>query len=370
MSAFEMIIPAVRGVQAGRDYYISAIPLRHIPQVFGSFGNDATTDPRARPAINKQRVRELVRYILENPAQYTLPPLIACVDGKIEFKCSSGKAGANIGLLRIPMDARLSVRDGQYWIAAAEAVLAANAKLANETVSVVLMRDAGLKRCRQLFADLARYSIRSSASLALLDDQRNEAAQLAKNVMYAVPFFAELTETEKSSISNRSTKLFTLSAIHGAVQTLLAGLELGSLDEKTRLAVEFWIEVGQRIPAWQSAKERTVATADLRREYIHAHALALAAIARAGNQLLTSFRRDWKAKLKKLSTLDWSRNNAAQWEGRAMNAGRLSKRNVNVTLTGNLVKQHLGLPLSPDEEELEREFQKTRKGVNAKGHRA
>ena len=42
-----------------------------------------------------------------------------------------------------------------------------------------------------------------------------------------------------------------------------------------------------------------------------------------------------------------------------MNAGRLSKRNVNVTLTGNLVKQHLGLPLSRDEEELEREFRKT-----------
>jgi DNA sulfur modification protein DndB len=131
------------------------------------------------------------------------------------------------------------------------------------------------------------------------------------------------------------------------------------------MATEFWIEVAQHIPAWQLAKEHKVATADLRRDYIHAHALALAAIARAGNQLLTSFRRNWKSKLKKLSTLDWSRSNAAQWEGRAMNAGRLSKRNVNVTLTSNLVKQHLGLPLSRDEEELEREFQRTRKGRNA-----
>jgi DNA sulfur modification protein DndB len=232
----------------------------------------------------------------------------------------------------------------------------------------LFISDVGLKSCRQIFADLTRYSIRTSASLALLDDQRDEAAQLAKSVMAAVPFFAELTETEKSSISNRSTKLFTLSAIHGAVRTLLAGLEIESLEEKTKAAAEFWIEVGHQIPAWQLAKERKVVTADLRREYIHAHALALAAIARAGNQLLASSRRNWKARLKKLSTFDWSRNNAAQWEGRAMNAGRLSKRNVNVTLTGNLVKQHLGLPLSPDEEELEREFQKTRKRGNAKRH--
>ncbi len=367
MSEFEMILPAVTGIQAGREYYASAISLRHILQVFGASGHDSATEPRARPAVNKQRVRELVRYILENPAQFTLPPLIVCVGDRVQFERSTHDVGVNIGYLRIPMDARFSVKDGQHWIAAIKAVLAANPQLGKETVCVLLVPDVGLNRCRQMFADLTRHSIRTSASRALLDDQRDEAAQLATSVMRAVPFFAELTETEKSSISNRSTKLFTLSAIHGAVQSLLAGLELGAVEERTKLAADFWIEVGQQIPAWQRAKEHKVATADLRREYIHSHALALAAIARAGNQLLTSFRRSWKAKLKKLSTLDWSRNNAAQWEGRAMNAGRLSKRNVNVTLSGNLVKQHLGLPLSPDEEELEREFRKTRKGRNARG---
>lgn len=108
------------------------------------------------------------------------------------------------------MDATFSVRDGQHWIAAIEAILAANAKLGSETISVMLIADVGLKHCRQVFADLARYSVRTSASLVLLDNQRDEAAQLAKSVMSAVPLFAELTETEKSSISNRSTKLFTL----------------------------------------------------------------------------------------------------------------------------------------------------------------
>ena len=34
-------------------------------------------------------------------------------------------------------------------------------------------------------------------------------------------------------------------------------------------------------------------------------------------------RNDWKERLKKLETLDWSRANAGLWEGRAMNAGRL-----------------------------------------------
>jgi DNA sulfur modification protein DndB len=62
----------------------------------------------------------------------------------------------------------------------------------------------------------------------------------------------------------------------------------------------------------------------------------------------------------KLATLDWSRNNVGHWEGRAMNAGRLSKRNVNVVLTANLIKMHLGLKLSADEQEVEQEFRRNR----------
>jgi DNA sulfur modification protein DndB len=355
MSAFAITLPAVRDVQAGREYYLSAIPLRHVPQIMGA-ASDPTRD--SGQATNKKRVRELVRYILGNPAKYTLPPLVACIDGRMEFHPAS-EPGVNVGTVRIGMEARISVNDGGDSIAAIAAVVAANPKLGDDTTSFVLIPDAGLKRSKQVFADLARNSVRNSSSLTVLYDQRSEAARLAKAVMRAVPFFTELTETKKSSISNRSTKLFTLSAIHSALQTLLAGLD-DDLKEKSKLAAEFWTEVGSRIPAWQLAKEHKVATADLRRDFIHAHGLALAAIARAGNQLLGDFRRNWKAKLKKLSTLDWSRANTAQWEGRAMNAGRLSKRNVNVVLTGNLIKRHLGLELSPEEQTLEREFRNSR----------
>ncbi len=111
---------------------------------------------------------------------------------------------------------------------------------------------------------------------------------------------------------------------------------------------------------WQLAKERQISSADLRRDYIHSHTLALASLARVGNTLLTKHRRAWKGKLKKLETLDWSRA-ARQWEGRAMNAGRLSKRGVNVTLTGNLIKKHLGLILTAEEKELESDFLRNRK---------
>jgi len=60
--------------------------------------------------------------------------------------------------------------------------------------------------------------------------------------------------------------------------------------------------------------------------------------------------------LAKLDTLDWARNNTKLWEGRAMSAGRLSKKTVNVILTGNAIKKHLGLKLSDDEQQVENDY--------------
>jgi DNA sulfur modification protein DndB len=63
-----------------------------------------------------------------------------------------------------------------------------------------------------------------------------------------IPLFQNLTELEKTTISNRSSALFTLSAIYQATQALLG---VGSSDEvsfdKVAIAREFWQELGEII---------------------------------------------------------------------------------------------------------------------------
>src|SRR5262249_36824363 len=163
---------------------------------------------------------------------------------------------------------------------------------------------------------------------------RDGYAELARSLLHQVPVFIDLTETERSTISNRSIKLFTLSGIYHATQALLAGLPERPAEERLRQAAEVWDEVARHVADWQLGKGRKVSAADLRRDSVHAHTLALSAIARAGSDLLRRHPRDWKARLARLRSLDWSRSDAGLWEGRAMNADRLSKRSVNVVLTG------------------------------------
>lgn len=354
MTRFEYIFPSIRGVQAGREYYISMCPLRLIPRIFLFDEDELRPELRAQRILNKQRVPEMARYIVGNPKDYTFSALTASIDGKVKFE-TLGDSGTerSVGSLRVPMTARFVINDGQHRRAAIESALHENPDLGDETIAVVFFLDVGLKRCQQMFADLNRHAIRPTPSLGLLYDHRDEGANLAKEVVERVPVFNGLTETERSTISNRSIKLFTLSGIHNATEALLRGLALKSRAEQAELSVEYWIEVSRHIPDWLLAKERRVSAADLRRDFIHAHTLALAALARVGNALLAAHANDWKGRLKKLETLDWSRANANLWEGRAMNAGRLSKRSVNVMLTGNLIKRHLGLSLTGDEQALE-----------------
>ena len=363
MASFEYVFPAIRGIQAGRAFYVSMCPLRLIPRIFLFDEDELKPELRAQRILNKTRIPEISRYILQHPKEYTFSALTASIDGEVCFDpVGPGGTEHSVGQLRIPMSARFVINDGQHRRAGIETALRENPELGDETIAIVFFMDVGLKRCQQMFADLNRYAIRPTASLSIVYDHRDEFAQIAKVLLHRVAVFTDLTETERSTISNRSIKLFTLSGIYQASRILLSGHAELSFDQKVALATEFWTEVARYVADWQLAKDRKISAADLRRDYIHAHTLALSALARMGSALIAKHPKDWKQKLAKLDSLDWSRSNAGLWEGRAMNAGRLSKKLVNVGLTGNAIKKHLGLKLTADEQELEAQYQRNRHG--------
>src|SRR5271166_499648 len=107
-----------------------------------------------------------------------------------------------------------------------------------------------------------------------------------------------MTETVRSTISNRSLKLFTVSGIYHATGFLLSGKQKELYADRLAVAVEFWTEVSEVIPDWRRAKAREIGPAELRKTCVHAHAIALAALARAGKSLLETHPRSWKRILK------------------------------------------------------------------------
>lgn len=358
-SEFSHTFPAVRGMQAGRPCYIAMCPMRIVPKLFKFDEEEVPPELRAQRILNRSRVPEITSYLVNNASNYTLSSLTASVDGMVQFEpLSDTGIGQNMGCLSIPMDAQILVNDGQHRRAAIEEAMKENPELGYDNISVLFFIDEGLARSQQMFADLNKHAVRPSDSISTLYDLRDSISDTGRYVQKNVRVFSRLTELEKSSISNRSIKLFTLSSIKNATKALL---RKGNKDhiskEEQDLAVSFWNDVAAFMPDWQLALERKTSSAELREQFVHAHAVMLQALGQIGYELLEKSPSARSNCLKGLEKIDWARANP-EWEGRAMVLGRISKARANVILTGNYIKKHLHLDLNPFEEEAEKAFTK------------
>lgn len=355
MEAMNYQFAAIRGVQAAREYYVVMCPLKLIPKIFLFDEEELPAELRAQRTLNQSRIPDIANYLVHNPESYVFSAITASVDGRVHFQPEGDKGyKRSIGMLHIPMDANFIINDGQHRRAAIEQAIKENSEIGDETISVVLFIDAGLKRSQQMFADLNKHAVRPTKSISVLYDYRDSWATLAVELANEVPIFKGLTETEKTTISNRSTSLFTLHAIYQATNALLTDFNDDKvIDEGRSLALSYWSRLGEVIPEWRSIIDREISAAHLRKHYVHSHGVVLQALGEVGSNLVRTYPDNWSERLQRLTQVDWRRTNTKLWEGRAMHHGKMSKARNNVGLTVNLIKCMLDLPLSKKERELE-----------------
>ncbi|MGH1450176.1 MAG: DNA sulfur modification protein DndB [Pseudomonadaceae bacterium] len=359
---FTYTFPAIRGVQAGREFYVSMCPLRLLAKLFVFDEEEIMPEVRAQRSLNKSRVPEIARYIVANQDSYTFSAITASIDGEVGFEPVGGDSVANfrMGTLTVDMDAKFIVNDGQHRRAAIKQALELAPEMGDETIAVVFFLDRGLKRCQQMFADLNRHAVKPSSSLSVLYDHRSAAANLAKHVGLKSRVFHNLIESERSSLSVRSRKLFTLSALHFAVTEMLAKKELEDFAAASKKCLDFWEAVGEQIPEWGYVRAGKMTAGEVRQDFIHSHSIVLQALGRVGRCIFQAEGVDLRKALFKLSEIDWARKNIDTWEGRAMIGGRMAKNSQNVTLTCNEIKRVLGLVLTPEEQNVEDAFSAAR----------
>ena len=351
--SFEYVLPVIRGIQAGREYYVSMCPARYIPKLFAGNDQEVLPEMRARRTSNKTRVPEIARYILNNPKNYTFSAITASIDADITFEPIGTEAEARkIGRLRVPMDARFAIHDGEHRRAAFELALQEKPELGYETIALILFLDIGLKRSQQMCLDLNRNSVPLDPSLTILYDHRDERASLVRAVIKEVLVFRMLTDMERSSLPSRSGKLFTLSSIYNATLALLANRQKAEVNEQIDLAAGYWNAVTRYIPDWEQVLQKKVSAGEMRRDYVHCHAIALLGLGRVGASLISIYPEGWDEHLRGLARIDWSRSNP-DWQGRIMSKGGISQSQTSVSRMTAYIKGFLDLPLTLEEEGLE-----------------
>lgn len=307
MDNASFVFPAVKGIQANKEYFTAMVPLEIIPKIFQFADEELPPEIRAQRVLNKSRIPEMRDYIINNPESYVFSSLTVSVDGEMLFE-PINDVDPMIGHVSISMSARFLINDGQHRRAAIAEAIKINPELKNEHISVVFYYDKGLKSSQQMFSDLNRYAIRPTKSINILFNSREESSIIAKDVIKDVSVFTGLTEKEKTTVSNRSKALFTLSAISTATVELLKDIKL-DISQKTRLAVEFWNEVALNMPEWLAVMRHEQKSSDVRNNSICSLSITLVAIGHGGNKLLHAYPQDWKKRVANLSNVDWKKDN-------------------------------------------------------------
>lgn len=357
---FFYTFPAIKGKQACRDFFVIMCPLSILSKLFIFNDDELPPEHRAQRLLNKNRIPEMATYIVNNPKDYVFSSLTASIDGEFEFSALDNSFDDKIGILKVSMDSRLLINDGQHRRAAIEEALKANPDLGEETISVVIFIDEGLKRSQQIFADLNKHAVNVSKSIGILYDSRDPVAMITKSLLEDNTFLKYYTDKENPSLPKFSPKLFTLSSINETNKKLLSKLNFD--DPKTlEFTKEFWNVLCSEMKEWKFVFDKSLSPNLFRKDYISCNGVVLEALGIVGNYLYNNNPNNWKEILSKINTIDWNRANLEDWQNRAIGAnGRIVKSSTYVRLTCNLIKQKLGIHLTNDELKSENEYKKAK----------
>lgn len=326
MESVGFTFSAIRGVQAGMEYYVCMVPLCLLPKLFVFNDEKLSPEARAQRMLNKARIPEMRDYILDNLNSYVFSALTASVDAEIKFEKVNENmgSGCDLGIVKIPLTAQFLINDGQHRKAAIEAAIKKKPVLQYEHIAIVLYEDMGLKRSQQIFSDLNKHAIRPTKSLNILYDNRDSFSIMLCELIEELPFFRNWVEKEHGTISNRSKALFTLSGLFRGSKALTDGIEVADYKQ---IVKEFWEKAYESMPDWQDVVQGRMKSSRLREESICGHTIALLALGNVGHELLKKGK-DF-SRLERLRAINWEKT-APEWQGNVVLASKISGTRASV----------------------------------------
>lgn len=344
---------AIKGIQAGKEYYIIMVKLKDLKSLFSEKEEVLQPEKRAQRKLNVKRIPAIKKYILENLDSYVFSALAASVDGTMEFTSFSDDFPEN-GTLEISDCATFLINDGQHRKSAITEALKECQELENESIPIVLFRDQGLKRSQQMFTDLNKYAVKTPNSLSELYDANDLIADVTRQLLKKNKFIEKYTDRERDNLSMNSAKLFTFHTFYRANRRM-AGVA-GVSNSKTIDAdgmIEYWKLVVENIKQWQDLEQGSLSKRKLRSEFLVCQSVVIEALGLVGNTFYERSEVDINL-MEKLSEIDWRRS-AKIWKKRCVKEReRMVKSEEAVCLTANAIKMQLGIPLNKEEKHREK----------------
>jgi len=351
--------PAARGIQARKEAYICWLKYSEAVQVFKLDYLELPVEERSQRTPKPKHAQEIADYVVNDFEDHVIPPLVASINGEVEFEAPS-EDFFRCGMLHIAADAQLVLIDGQHRRLAFEKLLAiAQAvsipELRDEMIPVYLILDTGLRRNQKAYAAITSNAKNMETSLEVLykDTPKNN---FTMEVVKEVGFLKLWTEFERGTVIKSSPKLLTLRWIYKVHEQIRPGK---THAEDKEFCVAFWNALIANIPQWSEIASKQIDPKQVREDFICGQAVFLDAIALVGKSLSAKAPSELETFLSPLGDIDWRKTNP-DWQGRILEATskdfKVLTAGENVRRFSIYLKVKLGTPikaLSKDEVELE-----------------
>ena len=342
-------VPAMRGKIGSRTYYSCLMPMSAVANLFKFTDWEGfTPEDREQRVLNEKRVPALRDYIIENEEDYIFSSITASYKSTPIFDQASATNGSDgaIGILKLRLGDEMIINDGQHRCAGIAEALKSNPNIGDHTISVLLFPWESKDRVQQMFSDLNRFVQKTSKSLDILYDKRDNISAATLASLEQVPVFKELTDKDSVALKSKSPKLFTLAALYDANRELLKGREDEDILANADVLTKFWKVVAKHMPDWNNVLHQFKEAKELRAEKIAAHSTVLRALGGLGLELMRD--ETWPSRLAGLENIDWSKKNP-DWENICIVANSVVSNRQARAATKAYIKGKLGMDLTDSE---------------------
>lgn len=171
--------------------------------------------------LDPRHARAIGDYVVQNPADYVLGALTYACDDEGFF--DEAVPGTGLGVLRLPLDARLRSVDGQHRRVGLSQAIQRSRELGTEHAALLIYVEPDLRKRRQMFSDMNNTPRKVAKAVNVAFDSRDPFARAVNRLAEEHPLLADRVERMSARVQPGSAALFTLGAVHDAVKRLFVG---------------------------------------------------------------------------------------------------------------------------------------------------
>jgi DNA sulfur modification protein DndB len=358
-------IPAIRAMMGDTEYFVSAVTMgeaarmiEYVEQVDG-WTIETPSELKLQRKLNVQRVeREMVPYLLSAEDHFYSALTVEIrpapqhgEEGSILFTPKESFPGdLQFGMLTLDGTETICALDGQHRLKSIALAIRQRPELAREHISLIMVPFKAVTRSQSLFSDLNRYAKGPSKSISILFTHREGLARVAKALAHSVPLLRDRVNMESTSLSSNSRHFITLSTLYEMTKAMVSAQQIEiENNEEAALAdlSELWLKLSDAIEPWRLVAKSEEHPAYLRQRYLCMHGVGQQSIALAVATARRELPTSWNKAIDQLIAVDWRLTNE-EWQGVALQAGRVNNTVTSIRLLAALLETKMGLsPSNP-----------------------